>query len=44
MTNPTYPNEKTNWDMNIGPDGCDLDYRGSDETDREEKEWDEFDE
>jgi len=30
--------------MNIGPDYCDLDYRGSDETDREEKEWDEFDE
>jgi len=28
--------------MNIGPDYCDLDYRGSDETDREEKEWDEF--
>jgi len=28
--------------MNIGPDGCDLDYQGSDETDREEKEWDEF--
>lgn len=30
--------------MNIGPDYCDLDYKGSDETDREEKEWDEFDE
>ena len=44
MTNPTYPNEKTNWDMNIGPDYCDLDYRGSDETDREEKECDEVDE
>ena len=26
----------------IGSDYCDLDYKGSDETDREEKEWDEF--
>ena len=42
MTNKTYPNERTNWDMNNGPDACDLDYQGSDETDREEKEWDEF--
>ena len=42
MTNKTYPNERTHWDMNIGPDGGDLDYQGSDETDREEKEWDEF--
>ena len=44
MLHPELPNEKTNWDLNIGPDGCDLDYQGSDETDREEKEWDEFDE
>ena len=25
----------------IGADYCDLSYKGSDETDREEKEWDE---
>ena len=37
MMNPELPNEKTNWDMNIGPDGCDLDYKGSDPDWRREK-------
>ena len=37
MMNPELPNKKTNWDLNIGPDGWDLDYKGSDPDWRREK-------